>query len=266
MYPTYPDGVKVTVTVDYPTVGGEEVVPTAIQYAVLDEAGDFLTTRTALTIDPEAGSTISADVAATFNTLANGAIRALRAVRFYFVTAAGEVPVTYRYIVEQASKLTVMVNSFQTFEQAILTRLELPSLDGWDSAAEADQIAALVTAHERMCRLSYRYRLGQDAVEYDANNVYWHITDIGRRTAADFAGWEPAFKTALKRAQVYEADQILKGDPIGDKRRDGIVSETIGEAKMFLNPRPPLRLALCREAMEVLGRYLYTTNNRIGRA
>lgn len=265
MVQSYPTGTDVTITVAFPIVDGDYVVPSVVEFAVLDETGTIVLPRAALVIDPLAGDEISAEVPGVINTVPTGSIRALRVVEFYFTTPTGEYPVVARYVVEKTNKLVIMTNSFQTYEQAILTRLDMPALDGWDAADEDSQIAAMVTAHDRMCRLSYRYRLGDSAVEYSENRVYYHITDIRRRTTVEYASWESAFKQALNRAQLFEADQILKGDPIGDKRREGVVSETIGESKMFLNPRPPLRLALCRAAIETLGPHIYTSV-RLGRA
>ena len=115
-----------------------------------------------------------------------------------------------------------------------------------------------------MCRLPYRYQLSQNAVMYDARDPFWVVTGIRYLKEADFKKWPKDFQNALRRAQLYEADQILKGDPVGDKRRAGVVSETIGEAKMFFNARPPLRLALCVQAMETLSPYLHSSR-RIGR-
>lgn len=263
MLPTYQHGTEATVTVPFPTVDGADIEPTAVRYTVTDEAGGEIVASS--TVAVPSTSTVEITVPSASNLVPTTAIRAMRVVTVTFVTAAGEYTAIARYAVQKASLLVPMTNSFQTLDQALLTRLDLPPLDGWDMAEEAQQIPAMVTAHDRMCRLSYRYRLGQDAVAYEATDPYWSVIDIRDRTPQDFASWPEDFKTALRRAQIYEADQILKGDPVGEKRRLGIVSESIGEAKMFFNARPPLRLALCEQAIDILSPHLLT-RRRIGRA
>jgi hypothetical protein len=85
------------------------------------------------------------------------------------------------------------------------------------------------------------------------------------QTLSDWNTYPPRFQNALKRAQMLEANSILGGNQIADKRRDGIISETIGESKIFLNNRPPLRTPVTREALEALYGYLYY-QSRVGRA
>lgn len=263
MLPTYQNGTKATVSVPYPVVDGTVISPTVIRYTVTDEAGSVIVGSTTIALPSTTSATIM--VPGASNVVPNASIRAMRVVTVTFVTASGEYTAVARYAVQKASLLVPMTNSFQTLDQALLTRLDLPPLDGWDIAEETLQIPAMVTAHDRMCRLSYRYRLSQDAVSYEARDPYWSIINIRESTEQDLAGWPEDFRTALRRAQIYEADQILKGDPVGDKRRLGIVSESIGEAKMFFNARPPLRLALCEQAIDILSPHLLN-RRRVGRA
>ena len=262
MIPAHPQATDVTVTVDVPLIDGVAMTPTSIGYEVLSASGSVVQASQAATAD--AGK-VEVIVPASVNALSEGAIRDMRLVRFTFDHASGKRHVSERYVIEAVSKLILMVNSFQTYEEAVLNRMDLPDLDGWDVADEQHQTAALVTAHDRMCRASYRYKLSQDAVMYDERENYWHVTNMRSRTAMDFAQFPTTFQVALRRAQLYEADAILAGDPVGDKRLDGVVSESIGEAKMFFANKPPIRSPLCRKAMDVLGPHLYRSN-RLGRA
>jgi hypothetical protein len=263
MLPTYQHGTKATVSVPYPIADGAVISPTVVRYTVTDEVGGQIVASTTIALPSSPTATII--IPGASNLVPDAVIRAMRVVTVTFVTASGDYTAVARYAVQKASLLIPMTNSFQTLDQALLTRLDLPPLDGWDVAEEAQQIPAMVTAHDRMCRLTYRYRLSQDAVAYEATDPYWSVINIRERTTQDLASWPEDFRTALRRAQLYEADQILKGDPVGEKRRLGIVSESIGEAKMFFNARPPLRLALCEQAIDILSPHLLTSR-RIGRA
>jgi hypothetical protein len=265
MLSTYQHNTQVNVVVSFPEVDGAPIAPTEATFEVTDEVGSVVVPSTTITLDPDAGTEVTIGVNPEYNLVGDDAVRAIRSVRLTFITPTGTYTATARYIVEKASLLVLMQNSFQTYEEALLTRMDLPQFDGWDMSDESGQIAALVTSHDRMCRLTFRYRMNQDAVMYDSRDPFWIVNRIRELPASDFAKWPKDFKQALRRAQLYEADQILKGDPVGDKRRSGVVSETIGEAKMFFNARPPLRLALCVQAMETLSPYLYA-RRQIGRA
>lgn len=265
MVPTYQHQTQVVVTVDYPSVDGGVIVPTGVSYELLDEVGTVLATETVNVEEGVPGTQLSIVVEPTDNVVPEGATRSVRVIRTTFEAPTGRHVTVNRYVIEKAQLLVTMTNSFQTYEEAILTRMDLPAFDGWDSSDEEAHIPALVTAHDRMCRLTYRYRMSSNAVMYDEDDPYWLVTGMRLMKPEDFAKWPNDFKSALRRAQLYEADQVLKGDPVGDKRRSGVVSETIGESKMFFNSRPPLRLALCVQAMETLGPYLHSSR-RIGRA
>lgn len=269
MLPSFQQGTDVSVTVEFPEVGGVVISPTAADFAVLDEAGEVVVARAA---DPDfnpASGNVSLTVQGIDNNIDDATVtRAMRVVRVYFTTPTGEVTADYRYVVERVEKLIIMTNSFATFEQALLYRLDLPALVGWDAATESEQIAAMVTAHDRMTRMTFRYRLSQQAVEYNSMDwdevYYWYVTDMRLRKMVDWVNWPSDFRKALGIAQVIESDFILDGDPVTEKRDAGIMSMTTGEAKVFFNPKPPLRTTLCREAMRVLGPYLYT-NKRLTR-
>lgn len=260
---THQDRTEVAVTVDYPSDGGA-VSPTSISYKVVDEEGDTLFTETVTPPSGELGTQVSVVIPAAMNTVPDSATRAARLVSFEFGTDGGTYVVQHRYIIEKATLLIPMTNSFQSYERAMLTRMSIARADGWDSAETSAQYAALTEAFNRMARKTYRYRLSQDAVAYDAHDPYWIVDRMSYRTRADYDKWPKDFKDALHLAQMYEANHILMGDPVTDKRRQGIISETIGEAKMFFNSAPPLRSSLCQEAMEVISPFLSTTR-RIGR-
>lgn len=265
MFPTYQHNTQAAVSVDFPTVDGETVAPTAVSFVVADAVGNVVVDKTDITLDPNAGTTLTIGVNPEFNIVPDDKTRDLRVMTLTFESPLGHHTVVARYVIEKAEKLVLMDNSWQTYNEAILTRLDLPALNGWDAADEASHIPALVTAHDRMCRLSYRYLMNQNAVMYDRNDPYWIVSGVRYLKEEDFHKWPKDFQNALRRAQLYEADQILQGDPVGEKRRQGVVSETIGESSMFFNARPPLRLALCVSAMEVLSNYIHKSR-RIGRA
>jgi hypothetical protein len=76
-----------------------------------------------------------------------------------------------------------------------------------------------------------------------------------------FAQYPEAFREALKRAQVVEANQILTGDGYASRRKAGLMSESVGESSMMFKAGVrPLDLGISREALDYLTGFL---NNRI---
>lgn len=261
---SYQDRTEVTVTVDYPTDAGAVITPNSITYTVTDEDGDTLAAETVTPPEGDLGSQLTVVIPSTLNHVPDSALRAARLVTFEFGADSGTYTVQHRYAIEKAVLLVPMKNSFQTYERALLTRMDLVNADGWDSADVPAQFASLVEAHARMCRLTYKYRMNQNAVMYDASDPYWVVDSMAQRTVDDLRSWPDDFVSALRKAQVLEANYILTGDPIVQRRREGVISETIGEVKMFFQSTPPLRTPINSAAMTVISPFLYKSR-RIGR-
>lgn len=257
----------VTVSVAAPTDdAGAVIATTGVEYAIFDEDRNPITTRDTLSGYTSGQETAVITVSGPENTLATGVIHGVRKVEVYFMTADGEYRVTETYLLQSVTPLVLMTNTFQTLEQAMITRLGLGQLLGWDAGTEQQRIGALIAAHDNMCRLAYKYLTDTDLQNLDLTHdisdrfgrPYMHVPSMRLATVQDFTESFPAvFQNALKRAQLVEADNLLNGDPVGDKRRQGIITETIGESKVFLSSRAPLQLPICRAAIDQLSGYLY---------
>jgi hypothetical protein len=259
--PTYKSGSTVPVTVPLPFVDGASLIPTAVTVAVHDEAGVVLDTISPAL--PTVGAEeIAFDIPANLNLLEPDARKGARQVEVEFTTSRGTFIETAHYLIESKTQLTPLVNTFQTYPEALMTRSDLAQASGWDAATDSMRIAALHLAHTAMCNMRYRYRVGINnqrrvrgfpGTRFDSDGVaYTTVTDIRNTLPWEWAEFPQEFKDALKRAQIAEANAQLQGDPIGDKRRAGIVSETIGEASMFLKQVPEVQLPVSREALEHL--------------
>lgn len=270
----YDAGSKVTVSVAAPVDGaGAVVATTGVEYAIFDQTRATILARGALAGYTSGDAAASVVIAATENELAAGAERELRRIEVYFLVAAGdERLVSTTYIIQSASPLTMMVNTFQVLDEAELTALEFPSLEGWAMATDQQKIAALTSAHDNMCRLSYKYLTEADQQALDITTdqdrwgrPYYYVPSMKHATEDTWDEFSADFKRALRRAQVVEADILLAGDPVGDKRRQGIITETIGESKVFLSSRPALQLPVNRATLEQLRGYTHRSA-RIARA
>lgn len=272
--PTYKSGSTVPVTVPLPQYGGASLTPTAVTVVVHDEAGVVLDTISPAL--PGAGAEeIAFDIPANMNLLEPDTRKGARQVEVEFTTARGTFIETAHYLIESKTQLTPLLNTFQTYPEALMTRSDLAQAPGWDAVSDSMRIAALHLAHTAMCNLRYRYRVGINnqrrvrgfpGTRFDSGGVaYTTVTDIRNTLAWEWAEFPEEFKDALKRAQIAEANAQLQGDPIGDKRRAGIVSETIGESSMFLKQVPEVQLPVSREALEQLRGFI-TYNVGIARA
>lgn len=191
-------------------------------------------------------------------------VKSVFRANYTFTSALGTKVVNVRYIVEKEDTLIHMENTFQTLSEAHLIASDLTDLDMWLTASEDYQVNSLKMAYDKISRLAFRFE--RDSKEYlDHNRSYGYIHDMSDAEPSDWESFPKDFKLAIRKAQVLEANQILQGSEVEDKRRDGIISETIGESKMFFNSRIPIRLPVCRAAMNVLSKFIYKSN-KIGRA
>lgn len=60
----------------------------------------------------------------------------------------------------------------------------------------------------------------------------------------------------LIEAQLIEADFLLGGNPIEQRRRMGLMSDSSGESAHFFRPTKPVVLAVCRDAALALAPYV----------
>jgi hypothetical protein len=265
MTPVYPENTEVTVTVDLPA----NATLSAVTRTVLDETGVGISPSQPVSLPAPGDVTIDITISANLNV--SPGRRAARVVQVSFATDKGIFTSQVIYVIAKPDQLIPLENTFVSSAEAALTRLDMPALDGWDASDETNRNAALITAHRSLCKLSYRYKnnaaILQSRVTWGEpeSSGYIYIVDIESLAAEEWAQVPILVRQALQRAQMAEADVLLKGDPVGDKRRAGIVSETVGESSMFLKQTPEVRMGVSAEALEHLAGYIFR-QTRIARA
>lgn len=272
MTPVYPENTEVVVTVALPVFGGAPLIPSTVTRSVKDETGAIVSPAEEVPVEGSApgGAITSMDI--TIPASINGipGRRAARVVDVQFTTDKGVFDAQVIYLLESPEQLQRLKNSFVNAAEAQMTRRDMPRLDGWDAATEAERVAALVTAYRSLCRLTYRYRnheaILQSRLTWGDPNFdgYIYIVDIETLTDEEWAQVPDKVREAIQRAQMAEADTLLRGDPVGDKRRAGIISETVGESSMFFRQTPEVRMSVSKEALEYLSGYIYR-DTRIAR-
>lgn len=252
----------VTVTVDLVDEAGAPYDATAVSYRVLNEAGTVIVNPTVVNPWVSGSPSVTVTVPSGSNALLVDTKRGLRVVEFTLTTAAGTRLLTDTYLIEAIEPLTVPDNTFQTLAAAELLATELPKLDGWSAAARADKVAALMQARIDISALPFRYTFADPMSHVEPE---FGVDDLKLLSEAEWNALSDEFKTALYRAQVYQANDILGGDPYEARRRQGLMSETIAESSMMFRPGTPLKMPVCERAMRELSKYL-VRRARVGRA
>lgn len=258
----YTEGQTVALTFEVPKFMGEVITASSISYSVLDQDGLFILEDEDYTGYTVGDTEISINIEAQHNLLGSEAV-IVRLVKVSFqTTASGVFTAIRRYLVQNSRRLEFLKNSFLSYERALIMRGELTDVPGWDDADEDQRIAALMQAHENICRFKFKYRpetenpVASQATLND-RGTYTFVRDMRIIDQENWDDFTPHFQLSLRRAQLVEADSLLAGDPIRDKREEGIISETVGESKMFFNNRPPLKLGVCRDALNYLKKYIF---------
>lgn len=233
----YLDGSVVTLDLPFVDNQGSPVAPSSASYRVLSEDNSELVASTAVTINSGDVKT-SVTIGSPENTLAVGARKALRTVELVMVTAMGTITSSVRYVIESSSTLAVGETSFQTYNEALLTGLDMANIDHWQQATDRVKKTALIEAYHNLCRL--RFKVG----------------DVSVMDATAIAGLSAQLQGALAKAQIAEADYILGGDGVGDKRRIGLMSETVGESSNMFRPGKPLALPASEGALRYLSGHI----------
>lgn len=230
----------------------------------------------------ERGNSIDAGVVADFNsaidfitfeiegvslTLPEGEVAAGRELVVTLLdTNNDEREIRDYFVLVSPTPLAVTSNSFVTFPEALAIRRSFGALDGWDANDPGRQQSALVEAHRRLCQMGFSvpgytgnkanqksaaYGTGSDDAFHSSANVR-----LATLSLSEFDTLPEAFRKAVKRAQMAEANVLLGGDPIVDKRKSGLISETVGESSAFFQSKPYLNLPISRQAYEEVRRYI----------
>lgn len=253
-------GQDITITLD-PSLTGLEA--TALQYRVVDHEGIELVPKTAVP-GWTPGTEASIVVPALLNAVPTGKTQVARTLTLYVTGTGGASAVStldssYRVVVED--RLPIPEASFLTLVGAEMIAEDMASLVGWKAADDKSKTAALMESREDINRLSFRYEPGdwQSRISRD-----FAVDTMSEMTASEWAALEPAFRNALQRAQVLQADAILARTSDDLAQEKGVTQIVIGESsRTFKNTRVG-RPVVADRALRVLGPYL--APRRIARA
>lgn len=273
----YPEKNDVALTITVLDASGQPYAEACnAEWKVLDSEDEELTAGQAEGVE----GSLSLVVEAKFNEVASGNVKDFRRVRVKFTKPDDGALISGQdeiFFIRSEAPLIVGENSFVNYNNYLILTQTTPHLDNCETASEDEAVVALLEAHDRLMRLRYRLPISyfrQENVGY-VSEVAWRpraITDddpfgwgcyrftLDEVTPEEFAKLPEKFRKALAKAQVIEANAVLEPtDSIEEKRRKGMILETINEVKQMFSSTMPVNTKLTRESMNVLAPYLDTT-------
>lgn len=260
---TYLAGNTVVVTVPLVDETGELVAATAASYKVIDEVGGTIVPLTAVPGFTGTESEVAITVTSAQNTLGLTQSVGAREVQLILTTATGTVLLSAGYRVSVADRLIVPSMSFQSLTSAEMVAADLNSIPGWKAASNPERVSAMLEAHRRLCQYVYSY----SADDWQSRvNAEIDIDELDELTPSEFTALPIEFSRALKIAQVYEANEILGGDPTAAARGAGLLSDRVGETEQRYRDSKAARYVVGGRALSTISKFLASGNRRIGRA
>jgi hypothetical protein len=255
---TFRAGAPTSVTLPFADANGQPVTPIALSYRVVDEAGADVVPSSQIESFDAASGEVALQISASENAIDAGVFAGYRRVILTISTAAGG-PHTQEaeYLLSVSTALVLMVNSFQSYEQALVLALQLGQLDGWSGADPQARKSALARAYDNIC--SFSYTMIQPTQQSDEEGSIVNEVSFGSFrdvTAEEFGTLTTNQQLDFRKAQIVEADFLLGGHPIEKKIRDGEQSSTIGETSTFFRPRASLVLPISRSTVSYIGKYI----------
>lgn len=264
----YVAGSRIQITIPFTDHDGTDVTVTGLTAVLEDDEGTELATyaQTPGGSDTQAIITIATDK----NTLASGVVSAGRALHVTLTTATHSIVTSVYYGLVSTQMLVVPTNSFQTFTQAIGRAAQMHDVDIFSAATDTLKKNALLEAHRRLTRFAYRLtrQTTLDRQAYlDAHLDYGLIYpgDWPSLTLAEFNDFPADFLEAIKFAQIVESNGLLTTGTPEEKRKLGLMSESIGESSMMFRPGKPANMGLQDNTFDMMRGFI-DRQLRIGRA
>ena len=275
---TFQAGNDITVIVPLKDADGNDITAQAVSWRLSDDSAPLTSWTDLATYTPESPEAEITVVAAN-NTLAAGATGALRVLELQVTEAVTNniFDISVSYVIQDGSLLVVGVNTFQTLPAADFAALQIPNIDSYNAATPEQKTAALVEARLHILQLNFaplntnKY-WGQDSLNWIPEGQYnvqstsaWILNgDLYYLTPDQFLKLPQRMLDALRRAQIVEADAILGGNALEDKRRAGVTLDAVGQSKLMFRAGVPIKMPVCSRALSYLSIFI-TTQKKIGR-
>ena len=248
-----------SVSVEFDQLAGA----TALEYEVRNGDGAPIVTRQSLTV----ADSVTITVPPLSNDLVGDEIWAVREVVLFVTGLAGIGAISTKssaYRIVADDQLPVPQFSFSSLALAEAVADDLVGLTHWSVATAPQRTAALRDAFEAIAGMRFQYIPDDYQSRVLAQVEYQHLFEL---TNSEWESMDTRFKRALRRAQVLQANSLLRaGTESGSGVDDPAVTEiTVGEStrKFSAGARVGAR-TLDTRALQVLAPFMCTP--RVGRA
>lgn len=235
-------GNSVSVTVEFLNSQDELITPKSATYSVLDESGQEIISSEALTLS---GTDHTIVVSSEKNTLAENERSGYRLVRVnYKDQNDADFSVESHYVINQSTQIGPGQNAFASFGEIMMTAARMPDVDDLLSAEPQVATGVLAGAFVNISRLNINLEVGSK-----------NFSTVRDMTKDDVLAMKPGDRERFIEGQIIEANYLLGGNPVEQRRRMGLMSESIGEVSQFFRPSAPVVMPVCNECARVLSRY-----------
>lgn len=256
---------KTPVVFDIPLTNlyGHTRSPLTIEVIISDGNGVVIDTRN--TEFSDSVEALSIEVHSNENEIPAGHDYAARIVDVTVGFPSGSVNHRFSYILERQVVLSLLENTFVSYENAFILSRDFAKNTNWLSADDNMRKSALKEAFFRIIKIPMRYHpldengVVDEKVENILSRNNWENVSV-----EDFQALPERFRQALMRAQFVEARNLLRLDAYAEKRAQGVISESIAESSVRLSENA-LRYGVGDEALEELTGFIHF-DFRIGRA
>lgn len=238
----------------------EEVgIPQDGSYRIVDHAGVVVVPESELEVFGD-DTHVEIDIPTTATTLAEGERRKMLTVE---LEVQGENQERFKFtesiVIQKSSQLEVPTDSFMTVNEAVMVSMDIYGLDNWEAAETEDRRRALIEATHRLKQLRYKLFTDEpfDHVEFEAiaDIIPYGFEDM---TKAQFDDLPPRFLRDVKLALVVEANEVLGVESAQEKRRSGVLSDTVGETSQMFRSGRPMDTIIGNRAMSHVKRWVDT--------
>lgn len=235
---------------------GESSIVSA-SYRIYNQRHEVLVAPEQLTVE-DGATEIEILVPGLVNTLPLGQSRWLLSVEITITNSDGVIrKFKQAYVVQGSAEFQIPGESYQSLEEAILLASEMHDIQGWNRANDAQRRAALLQAANAIDLLNFDLSEATEFPDFPGLDPY-RFSSISTLSAQEFNELPGAFLIALKKAQIYEANDALGADPIVKARQQGVVSRTVGESTDVFLREKATRGAVCEAALRILRRFIST--------
>lgn len=236
-------GQAAALQVDFEDPFGNFITPSEASYSIIDEHGTYLKQDEPILVSSPSELIVIPD---SDNELAPDQISAYRMIVITFKDDTfNTYTVSRHYVIQRISTLEVGVTGFGTMGELMIQATRMPELDELLAFTPDKITAALAGAYFNIGRLNIELRSG--------NKVFNSTFDM---TYDDVMAMDIKSRLRFVQAQLIEANFLLGGNPVEQRRRMGLLSESVGEVSQFFRTVRPVILPVSDDCARILSPFI----------